>query len=154
RALSSVTRRAPSRQTSYTGSPQAQQSRLDVFSQAFADRSATTASTASTRSAAPLRPAINVHRSPVTTPIRTSFGADRRSSIASANGENLSPDAQRFLHRIERQDRDTDKSMRKLDRQIQDLIRQGQAALGTKFEVESDDTDFNDDGDDWEDARK
>ncbi|KAG9672088.1 hypothetical protein KCU99_g5274, partial [Aureobasidium melanogenum] len=154
RALSSVTRRAPSRQTSYTGSPQAQQSRLDVFSQAFADRSATTASTASTRSAAPLRPAINVHRSPVTTPIRTSFGADRRSSIASANGENLSPDAQRFLHRIERKDRDADKSMRKLDRQIQDLIRQGQAALGTKFEVESDDTDFNDDGDDWEDARK
>jgi hypothetical protein len=45
--------------------------------------------------------------------------------------------------------------MRKLDRQIQDLIRQGQAALGTKFEVvESDDSGFNDDGDDWEDARR
>ncbi|CAD0113817.1 unnamed protein product [Aureobasidium uvarum] len=157
RALSSVTRRIPSRQPSYTGSPQAQQSRFDVFSQAFADRSATTAttaSTASTRSAAPLRPAIVAHRSPVTTPIRTSFGADRRSSIASANGDNLSPDAQRFLHRLERKDRDADKSMRKLDRQIQDLIRQGQAALGTKFEVESDDTDINDDGDDWEDARR
>ncbi|KAI4723562.1 hypothetical protein E4T48_00254 [Aureobasidium sp. EXF-10727] len=157
RALSSVTRRAPSRQTSYTGSPQAQQSRLDVFSQAFTDRSATTAttaSTASTRSAASLRPSIVAHRSPVTTPIRTSFGADRRSSIASANGDNLSPDAQRFLHRIERKDRNADKSMRKLDRQIQDLIRQGQAALGTKFEVESDDTDINDDNDDWEDARR
>jgi len=168
RALSSVTRRAPSRQTSYTGSPQAQQSRLDVFSQAFADRSASTASTASTRSTAPSRPAIIAHRSPVTTPIRTTFGSDRRSSltgfnpdrrssIASASGnDNLSPDAQRFLHRIEKQDRNTDKSMRKLDRQIQDLIRQGQQALGTKFEVESDDCDsgFNDDGDDWEDARR
>jgi hypothetical protein len=171
RALSSVTRRAPSRQTSYTGSPQAQQaqqSRLDVFSQAFTDRStsaASTASTASTRSTAPLRPAISVHRSPVLTPIRATFNpdrrssianatSDRRSSIASANEENLSPDAQRFLHRIEKQGRNTDKSMRKLDRQIQDLIRQGQAALGTKFEVESDDSGFNDDGDDWEDARR
>ncbi|KAH0287079.1 hypothetical protein M436DRAFT_71134 [Aureobasidium namibiae CBS 147.97] len=172
RALSSVTRRAPSRQTSYTGSPQAQQSRLDVFSQAFADRSASTASTASTRPTASSRPAIIAHRSPVTTPIRTTFGSDRRSSLtgfnpdrrssiasasASASGnDNLSPDAQRFLHRIEKQDRNTDKSMRKLDRQIQDLIRQGQQALGTKFEVESDDCDsgFNDDGDDWEDARR
>ncbi|KAI4762595.1 hypothetical protein E4T52_10765 [Aureobasidium sp. EXF-3400] len=165
RALSSVTRRAPSRQTSYTGSPQAQQSRLDVFSQAFADRStstASTASTASTRSSASLRPTVIAHRSPVTTPIRTTFNPDRRSSIVKATdrrssiastsgGENLSPDAQRFLHRIEKQDRNTDKSMRKLDRQIQDLIRQGQVALGTKFEVESEDSGF--DGDDWEDAR-
>ncbi|KAI5205744.1 hypothetical protein E4T39_02942 [Aureobasidium subglaciale] len=162
RALSSVTRRGPSRQTSYTGSPQAQ-SRLDVFSQAFADRSATaasavpnvcTASTASTRSTVPLRPTFGVNRSPAISPVRTSFGVDRRSSIASGNGDNLSPDAQRFLHRIEKKDRDADKSMRKLDRQIQDLIRQGQAALGTKFEVESDDTDFHDDEVDWEDARR
>ncbi|KAI4849536.1 hypothetical protein E4T44_02978 [Aureobasidium sp. EXF-8845] len=167
RALNSVTRRAPSRQTSYTGSPQAQQSRLDVFSQAFADRSTSTASTASTRSTAPLRPTTIAHRSPVLTPNRLTFNPDRRSSIVNAtsdrrsslssstNEETLSPDAQRFLHRIEKQGRNTDKSMRKLDRQIQDLIRQGQAALGTKFEVvESDDSGFNDDGDDWEDARR
>ncbi|KAI5194143.1 hypothetical protein E4T38_09704 [Aureobasidium subglaciale] len=153
RALNSVTRRGPSRQTSYTGSPQAQ-SRLDVFSQAFADRSATAPSTASTRSTVPLRPTFGANRSPAISPIRSSFGADRRSSIASGNGDNLSPDAQRFLHRIEKKDRDADKSMRKLDRQIQDLIRQGQAALGTKFEVESDDTDFHDDDVDWEDARR
>ena len=54
---------------------------------------------------------------------------------------------------MERQDRDADKSMRKMSRQVQDLIRQGQAALGTKFEVD----DFDDaadaaDADDWEDA--
>ncbi|THV73097.1 hypothetical protein D6D19_00395 [Aureobasidium pullulans] len=156
RALSSVTRRGPSRQTSYTGSPQAQ-SRLDVFSQAFTDHSTSTstASTASTRSTAPFRPAVGIHRSPVASPIRTSFGPDRRASLASsANGETLSPDAQRFLHRKERQERDVDKSMRKMSRQIEDLIRQGQVALGTKFEVESDDTDYADDNDDWEDARR
>ncbi|CAD0050971.1 unnamed protein product [Aureobasidium pullulans] len=140
RALSSVTRRGPSRQTSYTGSPQAQ-SRLDVFSQAFTDHSTSTstASTASTRSTAPFRPAVGIHRSPL---------------ASSANGETLSPDAQRFLHRKERQERDADKSMRKMSRQIEDLIRQGQVALGTKFEVESDDTDYADDNDDWEDARR
>jgi hypothetical protein len=44
--------------------------------------------------------------------------------------------------------------MRKMSRQIEDLIRQGQVALGTKFEVESDDTDYADDNDDWEDARR
>lgn len=48
----------------------------------------------------------------------------------------LSPEAQRFLLRQEKQDRAADKSMRKMSRQVQALIRQGQAALGTKVEVE------------------
>lgn len=45
--------------------------------------------------------------------------------------------------------------MRKMSKAVQDLIKQGQAALGTRFEVE-DDTDEGfeegDDGEGWEDA--
>ncbi|KAF2151004.1 hypothetical protein K461DRAFT_279782 [Myriangium duriaei CBS 260.36] len=49
---------------------------------------------------------------------------------------NLSPEAQRWVARKERRDRDADKSMRKMSRQVQDLIRQGQMALGSRVEVE------------------
>jgi hypothetical protein len=166
RALSSVTRRPlPSRQTSYTGSPQATaatHSRLDVFSQAFAS----TASTASTRS--PNMSASTSAISPrfsAASPIRTSFSpGNRRASLATTTAtsatiakDTLSPEAQRYIHRLERQDRDVEKSMRKMSRQIEDLIRQGQVALGTQFDVESDgiddDNDADDDDGDWEDAR-
>lgn len=150
RALSSITRRVPSRQTSYTGSPQATTSRLDIFSQAFADRTPSTATTASTRRSSIPRPTAATHHLSAASPSRASFGSPRNSVGGS---ENLSPDAQRFLSRKERQDRDAEKSMRKMSRQVQELIRQGQAALGTKFDVEVDDFEA-DDGEDWEDASR
>lgn len=67
----------------------------------------------------------------------------------------LSPDARKLLAKKERNDRVADKSMRKMSKQVQDLIRQGQAALGTKFEIQDEyDDQSADDGDAeaWEDA--
>ena len=62
------------------------------------------------------------------------------------NGSPLSPEAQQYITRRERQDRDADKSMRKMSRQVEDLIRQGQAALGTRFEIEDDGAGLTDEG--------
>jgi len=60
-----------------------------------------------------------------------------RSSISGSNdNESLTPEAQRYLKRNEKRDRDADRAMKKMSSQIQDLIRQGQQALGTKFSVE------------------
>ena len=148
RALSSATRHVPSRQTSYTGSPQPY-SRLDVFSDAFAEPLTSNPSTASARSAGPPRLSFGLHSRSPASQQRTSLGSAKLST-GNGNSANLSPDAQRYLHRIEKQDRDADKSMRKMSRQVQDLIRQGQVALGTKYEVDGLDLD---DGDDWEDAK-
>lgn len=62
-----------------------------------------------------------------------------RPSSSAANGSPLSPEATaKFVQRKEKRDREADKSMRKMSRQVQDLIRQGQVALGTRFEVEQD----------------
>ncbi|GAB7346417.1 hypothetical protein MBLNU457_5114t1 [Dothideomycetes sp. NU457] len=58
-----------------------------------------------------------------------------------AENESLTPEAQKYLKRNEKRDRDADKAMRKMSSQIQDLIRQGQQALGTKFSVEDETTD-------------
>ncbi|KAK4993073.1 hypothetical protein LTR28_001161, partial [Elasticomyces elasticus] len=41
-----------------------------------------------------------------------------------------------YLSRKERQDREADKSMRNMGRQLRSLIKQGKEALGAKVEVE------------------
>lgn len=50
----------------------------------------------------------------------------------------LSPDAQKYQARIKKQEREQDKSMRQMNAKLQDLIREGKAALGTKVDVEMD----------------
>ncbi|QIX00496.1 hypothetical protein AMS68_006013 [Peltaster fructicola] len=55
-----------------------------------------------------------------------------------------SPEAERFARRQAKQERVTDKAMNNMSRQLEELIRQGQAALGTKFTVE--DNGFDDEG--------
>ncbi|GAB7351941.1 hypothetical protein MBLNU459_g2477t1 [Dothideomycetes sp. NU459] len=131
RSLVPISRRTSSH-TTHAGAPMS----LDAFTPAFSSHERR-ASTASTRSP------VQHHR--------------RGSTIrpSTPNGTPLSPDAQRFISRRDKQDRDADKSMRKMSRQVQDLIRQGQAALGTKFEVEDDTDEGFEEGDDvdgWEDA--
>lgn len=54
----------------------------------------------------------------------------------------LSPEAQKLLERRERTERHADKSMRKMSRHIQELIRQGQQALGSEFKLEMDEDDL------------
>lgn len=61
-------------------------------------------------------------------------------SRPSSSHENyVSPEAERFARRQAKQDRAADKAMSSMSRQLQDLIRQGQEALGTKYAVESGD---------------
>lgn len=71
---------------------------------------------------------------------------DRRASVAhtrspgsrpsSAGGQYLSPEAERYVKRQAKQDRAADKAMSSMSRQLEELIKQGQQALGTKFSVE------------------
>lgn len=143
RSLIPVSRRTTtSSQVSQFGSPlHPQQIHLEApysLSPAFmAQHHDRRASTASTRS--PLQHARNTSRP------------------SSATASPLSPQAQKVLAKRERRDKEAEKSMRKMSRQLQDLIRQGQAALGTRYEIEDTDIDegFEDgDGEDWEDAAK
>jgi len=70
-----------------------------------------------------------------------------------AENESLTPEAQKYLKRNEKRDRDADKAMKKMSSQIQDLIRQGQQALGTKFSVEEETADgFEEVGEEYGDS--
>lgn len=75
----------------------------------------------------------------------------RAASPPKADSTNVSPEARRFVRRQAKQDRAADKTMNNMSRQLEDLIRQGQAALGTTISVEAEaggveDEGFVDDG--------
>ena len=50
--------------------------------------------------------------------------------------QGISPEAEHLVKRKVKQEKATDKTMNHMNRQLKDLIRQAQAALGTKYEVE------------------
>lgn len=81
---------------------------------------------------------------------RASFAPMRSNSRPSSSSNHdqsyVSPEAERFVRRRARHDRQADAAMSDMSKKLADLIRQGQAALGTKFSVEGDDDD--DDGGD------
>lgn len=139
RSLIPVSRRTPS-QISYAGSPSYAQTSfgnllLNPAQPQHKERRA---------SIAPTRPSIMHSRN-----------SSHSSRPSTANGLPLSPDAQKFLAKKDRHEKETEKSMRKMSKQVQDLIKQGQAALGTKFEISDEDIDegFEDgDAEAWEDA--
>ena len=79
----------------------------------------------------------------VQTPKRHSLGPARPSS---SHESPLSPEAQRYAERVAREDREADRSMRKLNAQLKAMIKQGKEALGTKFEVEVEDEQMEDEG--------
>jgi hypothetical protein len=56
----------------------------------------------------------------------------------SSGSDLVSPEAERYRKRQAKQDRVADKAIGNMSRQLEELIRQGQAALGTKFSVEGD----------------
>jgi hypothetical protein len=58
----------------------------------------------------------------------------------------VSPEAERYRKRQAKQDRVADKAIGNMSRQLEELIKQGQAALGTKFSVEGDVDEDMDDG--------
>jgi len=79
---------------------------------------------------------------------------DRRASIAPTRSANtsrpnsssgqavshayISPDTARLLKKQAKQDKAADRAMSSMSQRLQDMIRQGQQALGTKISVESD----------------
>ncbi|KAI9662813.1 MAG: hypothetical protein M1821_007859 [Bathelium mastoideum] len=69
----------------------------------------------------------------VQTPKRHSLATSRPSS---SHGSPLSPEAQRYAERVAKEDRENDRSMRKLNSQLKAMIKEGKQALGTKFEIE------------------
>lgn len=88
-------------------------------------------------------------------PTALTSGHDRRASVAntrspasrpnssmghrhSLSADMVSPDAERYRKRQAKQDRVADKAIGNMSRQLEELIKQGQAALGTKFSVEGD----------------
>lgn len=58
----------------------------------------------------------------------------------------MSPEAERYRKRQAKQGRVADKAIGNMSRQLEELIKQGQAALGTKFSVEGDVDEDMDDG--------
>ncbi|PNS20147.1 hypothetical protein CAC42_5597 [Sphaceloma murrayae] len=94
------------------------------------------ASHASTRS--PSARQLRTRRSMQQVPIRKSFTDLREEQ----DRITLSPEAQRLLQRKERTEKRADRSMRLMSRQVQDLIRQGQEALGSDFKLELDERDL------------
>ena len=95
------------------------------------------------------------HVSQVGSPAAFTAGLDRRASVAhvrpstsrpqssighrsSLSAEMMSPEAERYRKRQAKQDRVADKAIGNMSRQLEELIKQGQAALGTKFSVEGD----------------
>lgn len=108
-----------------------------------------TASFASPRSPSPSKipqPSHNRRRSTVTSPTPTpSFSHRRTNSSASsasahvtkvASSPRLGKEAKHLAARRKNEDREADVRMSALNKQLQDMIRQGKEALGTTFEVE------------------
>ncbi len=72
---------------------------------------------------------------------RSSIASPRRTTeVGSKQGFTTpsSPDVQRFEKKIRRKERKEDESIQRLNKQLQDMIKEGKEALGTKFEVEDD----------------
>lgn len=98
------------------------------------------------------------HVTQVGSPAAFVAGHDRRASVANmrspvsrghsrnASADLVSPEAGRYRKRQAKQDRVADKAIGNMSRQLEELIRQGQAALGTKFSVEGDADEEMDDG--------
>ncbi|CAM1503105.1 Fc.00g078810.m01.CDS01 [Cosmosporella sp. VM-42] len=108
---------------------------------------ASTASFASPRSPSPSKipqPTLSRRRSTIThspTPSlshrRTNSAASTASSRIGKDGSpRLDPEAKRLAARRNKDEREADVRMSALNKQLQDMIRQGKEALGTTFEVE------------------
>lgn len=99
------------------------------------------------------------HVAPLGSPAQFTAGHDRRASVAhmrspvsrphssaghrispggGSGADYVSPEAERYMKRQAKQDRVADKTIGNMSRQLEELIKQGQAALGTKFSVEGD----------------
>lgn len=94
----------------------------------------------------PVQPPLSSHVAlqEVTQNKRASFASTRSannsrpssSSGVAQNNTYISPETARLLKRQAKQEKAADKAMSSMSRRLEDLIRQGQEALGTKFSVE------------------
>ena len=67
---------------------------------------------------------------------RASIAPTRDSRPSSSNGTFITPEAERYVKRQARKDKAADKAVSSMTRRLEDLIRQGQEALGTKVDVD------------------
>lgn len=72
-------------------------------------------------------------KSSIASPRRTAEAGSRQSYTTPA-----SPDVQRFEKKIRRKERQEDENMQRLNKQLQDMIKEGKEALGTRIEIEDD----------------
>jgi hypothetical protein len=72
-------------------------------------------------------------RSSIASPRRTTEAGSRQSFTTPT-----SPDVQKFEKKIRRKERKEDENLQRLNRQLQDMIKEGKEALGTKIEIEDD----------------
>lgn len=82
-------------------------------------------------------------------PTRPTNGSRPSSASGLANAQNdtyISPETARLLKRQAKQEKATDKAMSSMSKRLEDLIRQGQEALGTKVAVEGEDAEDMDEG--------
>ncbi|KAF1987397.1 hypothetical protein K402DRAFT_392668 [Aulographum hederae CBS 113979] len=72
-------------------------------------------------------------------PGTASYASSRSPNISTPkNGSPMSPEAQRYAARMAREERETDRNFHRFNSQLEDMIRQGKEALGTKIEVGDD----------------
>jgi hypothetical protein len=79
---------------------------------------------------------------------KSSIASPRRASeVESKQGfaTPTSPDVHRFEKKIRRKERRDDESMQRLNQQLQDMIKEGKAALGTRIEIEEGEEEDDDD---------
>ena len=62
----------------------------------------------------------------------------RKSEIRQSLSNPTSPEVQQYEKKMRRQEKVQDKSMQRLNQQLQDMIREGKQALGTRIDVEDD----------------
>lgn len=73
-------------------------------------------------------------KSSIASPRRTATESGPRQSFTTPS----SPDVQRFEKKIRRKERKEDENIQRLNKQLQDMIKEGKEALGTRIEVEDD----------------
>jgi hypothetical protein len=123
-------RLAPSR-PSLAGSPASNVKRPASFASPRASPSRSDAFETDSHTAS--SPGHHRSRSSMASPRRTRDVGPRQSFTTPT-----SPDVQRFEKKIRRKERKEDENIQRLNKQLQDMIREGKEALGTRIEVEDD----------------
>lgn len=76
---------------------------------------------------------------------RSHLSPSRRSSIHSNTGQKPSPEVRKFEQKLRKKEKVQDRTMNNFNDRLQEMIREGQAALGSRVEVEMEEDDEDED---------